>query len=196
MIKDRKQISPIYKRVSTRGFTSKVISEKILYDIIHAGTYAPSSGNMQPWEFIVVGEKENKIAIVSATFSGFYSDKAPHQTWIQTASKIIVICKNMKRTASRYGDLSEKWTLIDVASAVQNMILTATNYGVDSCWVGGIKENVIRKNLGIPDYVSPIGLLTLGYAEKKDEPKYKMDPEWITHAEQYNHQYYKKGTNC
>lgn len=191
---ERKHLSPIYNRVSTRSFTSREIPEKILYDIIHAGTNAPSSGNMQPWEFIVVGEEANKSAIVSATFSGFFSDKAPHQTWIQTASKVIVICKNMKRTASRYGDLSEKWTLIDVANAVQNMILTATNYGVASCWVGGIKENIIRKNLGIPDYVSPIGLLPLGYAATKEQPKYKMDPKWITHAEQYNQPYYKKET--
>lgn len=187
-----KPIPSIYSRVSTRGFTEKEISEKTLYDIIHAGTRAPSSGNMQPWEFIVVSEEKNKSAVVSSTFSGFYSDKAPHQSWIQTASKIIVICKNTKRTASRYGDLSHKWASLDVANAVQNMILTATSYGVASCWFGGIKEDVLRRNLRIPDYVSPLGLLTLGYADQQVEPKYKMDPKWITHAEQYNRQYYKE----
>lgn len=186
-----KPIPSIYNRVSTRGFTSKQIPEHILYDIIYAGTQAPSSGNMQPWEFIVVHEEENKSAIVSATFTGFYSEKAPHQTWIQTASKIIVICKNVKRTASRYGDLANKWTSIDVANAVQNMILTATHYGVASCWVGGIREDLLCKTLKIPDYVSPLGLLPLGYPAQKSEPKYKMEPKWVTHSERYNRKYYK-----
>lgn len=185
-----KPIDAIYNRVSTRAFLKKEIPEEIIYEILKAGTQAPSSGNMQPWEFIVVSDEERKENVVSATFSGFYSEWAPHQKWIGLAPKIIIICINTKRTKSRYAELGDKWTLIDTANAVQNMILTATEYGIGSCWVGGIKEKLIKRFFNIPSYVNPIGLLPIGYPKENVSYKYKMDPKWITHADEYNNAYY------
>lgn len=186
-----KSIEAIYNRTSIRSFLKKEIPEEILYEILKAGTQAPSSGNMQPWEFIIVSDENKKEEVVSATFSGFYSESAPHQKWILSAPKIIIICINKKRTKSRYGELGDKWTLIDTANAVQNMILTATEYGIGSCWVGGIKEKLVKNYFHIPSYVQPIGLLPIGYSTKTVAHKHKMNPEWITHTNKYNNAYYE-----
>src|SRR5699024_8262657 len=120
------KINAIYQRKSIRQFYNKTIDQELLYEIIRAGTFAPSSGNMQPWEFILIEEITQRKAIAQSTFSGYYSTNAPLQKWLITAPIIIVVCANKKRTASRYAELSDKWIYIDVANAVQNIILTAT----------------------------------------------------------------------
>jgi len=187
-----KHVNSIYNRVSVRDFLEKDISEEMVYNIIKAGTFAPSSGNMQPWEFVIVRDRQQKCQLIRTTFSGFYSKNAKNQFWLLNAPIIIVICVNYKRTASRYGVLSQKWAPIDTANAVQNMILTATENNLRTCWVGGILENEAAKLLNLPNYVMPIGLLPLGYAkEERSQQKYKMNPSWITHKEKYNIPYFK-----
>jgi len=186
-----KKIDAIYKRSSVRKFQDIPISDEQLYSILEAGTLAPSSGNMQPWEFIVIKEPPYKEKVVLCTFSGFYAGTSNYQRWIKSAPIILIICANKKRTAARYGDLGYKWMPIDVANAVQNMILTMTQNGISCCWVGGIDENKIRESFRLPEYVQPIGLLPLGYATEEGQTKYKMPPEFVTHSHQYNEPYFK-----
>jgi len=185
-----KQIESIYKRTSVRSFSEKSVSKEMIYNIIKAGTYAPSSGNMQPWEFVIVQGYQKKKELIKSTFSGFYSKNSKNQSWLLNAPVIIVICTNYKRTASRYGMLSEKWSSIDTANAVQNMVLTATENNLGTCWVGGIIESEIKQLLYLPNYVKPLGLLPLGYAHEEIHSKYKMRPSWITHNERYNFPYF------
>jgi len=186
-----KHVKPIYKRTSVRNFSEEPISKEMIYNIIKAGTYAPSSGNMQPWEFVIVQSYKNKKQLIKSTFKGFYSKHSENQHWLLNAPVIIVICTNFRRTASRYGILSEKWGPIDTANAVQNMILTAAENNLGTCWVGGIVESEIRSLLNLPHYVNPLGLLPIGYAcEEKMHFKYKMEPSWITHKEYYNFPYF------
>lgn len=186
-----KKITAIFERRSVRNFDDKEITDDVLYNILQAGTFAPSSGNMQPWEWIVVDDATLKELAVSCTFSGFYAKDAPHQQWIKTAPIIVMICVNLKRTASRYDELAEKWVTIDTANAVQNMILTATENGIGSCWVGGIDEERLKTIFNLPTYVKPLGLLPLGYTTEKVSPKHKMDPMWMTHRNRYNEQYFE-----
>lgn|SRR5699024_3808884 len=186
-----RKINAIYKRRSIRSFTNDKIDRKLLYEIIRAGTFAPSSGNMQPWEFVIIEDVVQRKNIAKNTFSGYYSSNAPFQRWLTTAPIIIVICANKKRTASRYAELSDIWVYIDVANAVQNMILTATENHLGTCWIGGIKKDQVAKSLHLPSYVEPIGLLPIGNAAESVMSKNKMKPEWVTHKAKYNKPYFK-----
>jgi len=185
-----KRIEAIYNRTSTRNFSSKEVSNDMLYHIIEAGTQAPSSGNMQPWEFVIVKDTNQKNKLIKSTYSGFYSKDAKTQGWLLNAPVIIVICANYKRTASRYGKMSEEWALIDTANAVQNMILTATENNLGTCWVGGVLEDELKDLLELPSYLIPLGLLPIGYTEEAVQPKHKMNPSLITHKEKYNVPYF------
>ncbi|UTI87992.1 nitroreductase family protein [Mammaliicoccus sciuri] len=91
-----KKIDAIYKRSSVRQFQDIPISDEQLYSILEAGTLAPSSGNMQPWEFIVIKEPPYKEKVVSCTFSGFYAGTSNYQQWIKSAPVILIICANKK----------------------------------------------------------------------------------------------------
>ncbi|KYG33747.1 nitroreductase family protein [Alkalihalobacillus trypoxylicola] len=187
---EQKWLKPMENRLSCRSFIKKKIEKEILYDMIRAGTLAPSSGNMQPWEFVIIDNEETQSSIVAQTFAGFYSEQAPMQAWILEAPILLVACANYKRTKARYGDLANKWVEIDTASAVQNILLAGVNYGVYGCWVGGFKEKSVSKLLKLPPYIKPIGLIPLGYPSFIGKPKYKMDPTWITHHNEYNQSFF------
>jgi len=191
MKKDVKRVEAIYKRKSTRAFQNKPIFNSTLYEIIQAGTKAPASGNMQPWEFIIIDQVKMKKRVLEQTFSGFYSKNRNHQEWILDAGVIIVACTNFKRTLARYGSLAYEWALLDTAASIQNMLLTATELGFASCWVGGFCEKGIKHLLTIPDYVRPIGLIPIGLPSKEGFPKQKLQPEWVTHDNCYNKPFFK-----
>lgn len=184
------RIDAIYKRVSCRSFIRKEIPKQILEEIINAGTMAPASGNMQPWEFIIIDEPEAKEKVVKCTFSGFYSKGSSNQHWIEDASIIIIPCVNFKRTVARYGDLGYKLAPLDTTSAVQNMLLAATELGISGCWVGGFLEKKIRNLLQLPPYVQPLGLVPMGYPAKETDHKQKMDAKWVVHKNIYNTPYF------
>lgn len=184
-------IDAIFNRFSCRSFQDKAIPESVIRDMMRAGSMAPASGNMQPWEFILVNDEDMKTNIVKHTFGGFYSKTAKSQDWMAYAPIIMVVCVNFKRTVAKYGDLGYKWATIDTASAVQNILLTATEMGVASCWVGGFLEEEIQNLLRIPPYVQPIGLIPMGYPAEKPDYKQKLDPEWFTHGNMYNKPYFK-----
>ncbi|MED4582430.1 nitroreductase family protein [Brevibacillus choshinensis] len=183
-------IPAIFQRVSIRKFTKQPIASEMVEQLLLAGTRAPSSGNMQPWEFIVIDDPAKKQEIVKSTFSGYFSKGMNYQYWIADAAVVIVACSNVKRTVARYGPAGREWALIDSAAAVQNILLTATALGLSGCWVGGINEQDIKESLHIPDDVRIIGLVPIGYSEEKALPKSRLPLKWITHRNEYNVPYY------
>lgn len=183
-------IPAIFERVSKRKFTEQPIALEILEQLLLAATHAPSSGNMQPWEFIVIDEPDKKQEIVRSTYSGYFSKGKNYQYWIADAAVVIVACTNVKRTVARYGPAGKEWALIDSAAAVQNLLLTATALGLSGCWVGGINEQEIKAILLIPDYVRIIGLVPIGYSEEDATPKSRLPLKWVTHHNAYNVPFY------
>ncbi|KQL49879.1 hypothetical protein AN963_09355 [Brevibacillus choshinensis] len=183
-------IPAIFQRVSKRKFTKQPIASEMVEQLLLAGTRAPSSGNMQPWEFIVIDDPAKKQEIVKSTFSGYFSKGMNYQYWIADAAVVIVACSNVKRTVARYGPAGREWALIDTAAAVQNILLTATALGLSGCWVGGINEQDIKESLHIPDDVRIIGLVPIGYSEEKALPKSRLPLKWVTHRNEYNVPYY------
>lgn len=183
-------IPAIFERVSKRKFTPQPIAPEMIEQLLLAATRAPSSGNMQPWEFIVIDDPGRKQEIVQSTYSGYFSKGKNHQYWIADAAAVIVACANVKRTVARYGPAGAEWALIDTAAAVQNLLLTATALGLSGCWVGGFNEQAMKEKLKIPAYVRIVGLVPIGYSEEEVSPKSRLPLKWVTHHNVYNAPFY------
>jgi nitroreductase len=78
----------INRRRSIRSFTGDDISEETLRQIIETGTLAPSAGNCQPWEFIIVRDKTTKQKLAEAALG---------QRFVSQAPIVVVVCANIKR---------------------------------------------------------------------------------------------------
>jgi len=164
----------IKSRRSVRAFTNEPVSEEKVMKLIDAARWAPSAGNIQPWEFVVVREPEIKRGLSAAALD---------QTFIEEAPVVIVVCANQLRSSRGYGSRGfNLYCLQDTAAATQNMLLAAHSLGLATCWVGAFQEEEARKVLHVPSGVRPIAIIPVGHpAEKPEAPDKRPLSEIIHH---------------
>jgi nitroreductase len=161
-------------RRSVRAFTNEPVSDEEVMKLIDAAKWAPSAGNIQPWEFVIVRDPKIKRGLSAATLD---------QTHIEEAPVIIVVCANQLRSSSGYGSRGANlYCLQDTAAATQNMLLAAHALGLATCWVGAFQEEEARKVLNIPSGVRPVAIIPVGHhAEKPMVPSRRPLNEIIHH---------------
>jgi nitroreductase len=148
----------------------KEVEPEKIKRLLEAAMAAPSACNLQPWDFVVVTEKERVSAI-----------KQSIERWGDyNAPLIIVVCG--------YPDLIP-WDgddgALDCAAAIENMHIAATAMGLGSVWIGGFDRAVIRELLNIPESVIPIGVVYFGYPAERPEPRTKYLEEAV-HWQEYD----------
>jgi nitroreductase len=140
----------VQRRRSVRAYTKTPVPEEKLGRILEAARLAPSAENIQPWYFVVVTDHEKRKQIAKGGIFARFLEGSP---------VVIVGCGDRKA--------SPKWYEIDVAIAMQNMVLAATAEGLGTCWVGSFDEGLLKKLLKIPEHFSVVALLTVGYPREK-----------------------------
>lgn len=159
----------IFKRRSVRKFTSDQISDQDMEKLLKAAMRAPSAGNEQPWEFVVIRDRENMVKVLE-----FH----PYATMLKKADCAIVVCGNLERKK-----FPEDYWIQDCSAATQNLLLEAVALGLGAVWLGvyPLKERVsgFQKLLGLPDSVIPLNAVALGYPAEIPEPVDSYLPERI-----------------
>ena len=153
----RSLVEIILSRRSVRRYKKKPIPEDVMLKILEAGRMAPSANNRQPWRFIVVTDEKLKLLLGDRVWNRFIRDSA----------FTVVGC-------GYCGDeLSRKWSTIDTAIALQNMVIAAWSMGVGSCWIGDFDEAKVKSILGIPEDWKVVCLVSFGYPEEVPSPPRK-----------------------
>jgi len=164
-------------RRSVRAYMREEVSNDMIMDLIDAARWAPSAGNVQPWEFIVVRSKNVKHMLAEA---------ALHQTFIEEASAVIVVCADEWRSARAYGLRgTQLYCIQDTAAATQNMLLAAYAKGLGTCWVGAFNEEKVSRVLSLPDRIRPVAIIPVGYPAEKPRPPRRRPLEDIVHYERF-----------
>ncbi|MBO3800366.1 MAG: nitroreductase family protein [Candidatus Brockarchaeota archaeon] len=170
------------KRRTIRKFLQKPIPMEILMKLLNAARLAPSAGNLQPCEYVLVTDK----ALLDSVFSTLKWARyiAPEGTPKEGERPVayVVVLVNTKK-ASEGGE-------IDCAAAVENMILTAWEEGIGSCWIASINRDRLREILSIPEYCKICFVVALGYRAEEpvieemsgDDVRYWKDEEGILHV--------------
>jgi len=167
-------LEAIKGRRSIRAFKSNDVSPEIVKKLIEAARWAPSAGNIQPWEFIVVRKPEIKRALAEAALD---------QTFIEEAPVVIVVCANENRSSYGYGMRGKTlYCIQDTAAAIQNILLTAYSFGLGTCWIGAFREEEAREILKIPYGVRPVAIVPVGFSA---EAPLSPDRRHINHIVHY-----------
>lgn len=153
-------IDVIKSRYSVRNFRKEIIPEKILSEIIEAGRIAPSAQNKQCWQYIVINEK--KIINDLAMKSGLVGKV---NFFIKDAPLIIVATANPNQSIVMN---NKGYYLVDVAISFQQMMLTAWNFGIGSCWLAAFDEQKVKNILSIPEEIKIVAISPFGYPAKKN----------------------------
>jgi len=175
----------IKSRRSIRDFQKKKIPKALISKILDSGRLAPSAGNMQPWEFIVIRDKKRINAAVKTTFTGFEPKSRRNQDWINQAPVLIAAAADYKRSVARYGRLGREVALLDTVAAIENMILATTALRLGTCWVSGFRKKELARVLGMPPWVEPVALLPIGYPHGTAPSPHKLSLREISHDEGY-----------
>ena len=134
-------------RKSIRAYEEKEIPDDVLKLVLEAGRSAPSAGNAQPWQFIVVRSKEKRSVLSRRVFTRFLAE----------SPVVLVGC----------GEREKRFHVVNVSIAIQQMVLAATAEGLGTCWIGDFDDKVVRDLLKIPEKYGVVCLLAMGYPREK-----------------------------
>jgi nitroreductase len=129
--------------LAVRSYKDKPVPPDIVQRIIQAGRLTGSSMNGQPWQFIVVENRDTLRQLGKLARTGPYI--------AQAALAIVVAIEKTEYAVS------------DASRAIQSMILTAWSDGVGSNWVGFLGPAQVKPVLGIPDHLDVLAILPFGY---------------------------------
>jgi len=138
-------LQAIFERRSIRKYRSEPIPAEHLKQILEAGRQAPSAANRQPWHMVVVGDPEQKARVAQACNG---------QMWMADAAYILV--------AAGLPAVTDKWYKVDVAIAVENMVLAARSFGYGTCWIGAFNPAKVKEACGLPAEMEVVVCTPLG----------------------------------
>ncbi len=133
----------IGNRRSIRAYKNERIPKDKLLKLLEAARLAPSAGNRQVWKFIVVDDEGVRQQLVKA---------CNNQAFVSSASHVI----------AGVGDPAQKWHQVDLAIALEHIVLEAADLGLGTCWIGAFSEDEVKKILKVPADKKVVALLTVG----------------------------------
>lgn len=159
----------IRTRRSIRKFKDRQVPWDNIIEIMQAGKYAPSAGNLLSYKFLAIKDDGKRKAIAEACMQQF---------WMEQAPIFIVMVGEPEKMERFYGIRGRRLYLVQsIAACVQNMLLMAHSLGLGACWVGAFDEDVIRLVLNLPEQVDVHAVIPIGYADEDPEmpPKYRIE---------------------
>ena len=163
-----KTIDAINKRTSIRDFSNKPVKFDLILEAIDAANHAPFAGNINNLKFIIVEKKENKN----------YISEFSQQYWINEAQWIVLVCSEDKKLQNLYQDRGIIYSKQEAGAAIENMLLSLTDQGLASCWVGAFSEHEIKTKFKIPESWNIEAIISIGHAKVKlTKEKRKIDLE-------------------
>lgn len=161
-------------RRSVREYQKKEVPFSKIADILNAARYAPSSGNVQNWRFIVIKELKKELA------------KICHQKFIGSCSYVIAVCSRTEQVERLYGERGKRlYSIQNTAACAQNIMLKAYELGLGTCWVGAFDDLKVKSLLKIPDDVDIHALIAVGYVTSKEKMPGREPLDALTYFEKW-----------
>jgi len=187
----------IEQRRSIRKFKPAPVPDEYIAALLDAARLAPSGCNAQPWRFKIVKEEETKLNLAEAAHRQSFIAKAPVVlvccadikgylegtiSSIQNLGKvgsvenrivtlILERTEGMKKMSSK--EIAPR-IAFNIAIAVEHIVLRALDFGLGTCWVRLINEQMIREIFGWDDNIHIVALLPVGFPDESPQPRQRM----------------------
>lgn len=155
----------VRQRHSVRSYREDPVDQEALERVLQAARLAPSAANRQPVKLYVIRDPDLRRQMLEV-----YG-----QQWFAGAPVIICACA-VPGDAWQRGD-GKNYADVDLAIAMEHLVLAAAAEGLGTCWIGAFKPGVLREVLCLPEDEEPVALTPLGHpaAEPKPTPRKPMD---------------------
>ncbi len=198
----------INKRRSIRRFKPDPIPDEHIAKLLESARKAPSGTNSQPWRFIVIKDDETKKELQRAANNQRHvgsppvviaccADMKSFAEFPERIDELIeagALPKNSRKffvpSLKKRMNATPKSSLQiaaagNVAIAITNMMLQATELGLGTCWVRWFDNNKVNEILEIPDHVEVQALLAIGVPDEAPNPRPRLKLDEITYYEKY-----------
>lgn len=163
-------LDAVRNRRSIRRYQDRPIEPALVEELQEAMLRAPSSRNLKPWRFVFVADKAllHELAQAKASFGEFVAD----------APLAVVVCADPS--------VSDCW-VEDCSIAAATLQLVATDAGLGSCWIqirarqhadGSPAEEHVRGILGLPEELSVLCIVSMGYPAEEKQVKAAASLAW------------------
>jgi len=163
----------IMTRTSVRKFKQQPVEDAKIEALLRAGMASPTSGDMQPWHFVVLKDKKD--------IEQYAASNKYHAEDIKKTPLFIFVCADTTRMAEGQG--KELW-IQDLSAVSENILLAAHAMGLGACWttIYPIQKKVmgISRTLKLPANLIPLNGIIIGYPDEPLQPKDKWDEKKIT----------------
>ncbi|MDH5740333.1 MAG: 5,6-dimethylbenzimidazole synthase [Nitrospira sp.] len=168
------------RRDVRRNFLPTPISNAVMMRLLTAAHHAGSVGFMQPWDFVIIRNQATKCA-VKALFTDANTKAAARYTGAKGALyrqlklegieeapiNLCVTCTRRRGGAQVLGRSMVRATdLYSTCCAVQNLWLAARAEGIGVGWVSIVDHEKLKRVIGVPQSVTVLAYLCLGYVSK------------------------------
>jgi nitroreductase len=147
----------ILSRRSIRKYSGEAISEATVLDLLKAAMSAPSAHNAQPWHFIIIDDRQTLDKIPQ-----FH----PYSAMLREAQLAIAVCGDTQ--------VQPAFWVQDCAAATENILLAAQAKGLGAVWLAVYPREERTQGLinllGLPDNITPLSIVSLGYPGEKKAP--------------------------
>lgn len=164
----------IKERRSVRKFKDLDVGKEIIEELLKAAQMAPSAGNLQARDFIVVYNKVTKQKLTTAALG---------QSFVEQAPVVIIAVANIERSSRVYKSRGELYAIQDVTAGIENLLLAAYSMGLATCWVGAFDEYSVREVLCIPQTARPVAIIPVGYPDETPAAPPRIDMDKVVHRE-------------
>jgi len=149
----------IRARYSVRAYLPDPVEDEKLKRVLEAARMAPTAANRQPFQLIVIHTEGRKEAL----------GQIYQREWFVQAP-LLVCAVGVPRISWVRGD-NRRYLDVDVAIAMDHLILAAADIGLGTCWVAAFNAQAARRILNLPDEVEPLIFTPLGYPADQPEGK-------------------------
>ncbi len=167
------------RRDVRRGFLPEPIPDKLLFQLLEAAHNAPSVGLMQPWRFIVVQDPIVRRAVhgiflraneqAATSYTGDQQQSyigMKLEGILEAPQNVCIVCDSQSSQGHQLGRRTMPETAVySAVCAVQNLWLAARAEGIGIGWVSILEPDMLRSTLKIPEHITPVAYLCLGYVD-------------------------------
>ncbi len=184
----------IQGRRSIRKFKTLEVDSKRVRQLIEAVRMAPSWGNRQCWEFIMVRDRGLKTQLAGCLKSPITGGHNKSQLAVLNAPIVVVACarrgvSGYYQTGEHAGapatDKGDYWFMFDVGIAMQNLALAAYGIGLGTVHVGLFDAGQVARLLEVPGDIAVVALMPLGFPDEDPKPPRRKEPSEFVYEDTY-----------
>jgi nitroreductase len=154
----------IFDRRSVRNFTDQPVEQEKITELLKAAMQAPSAGNQQPWEFVVVDKREILDDLAAASVYAAPLKRAPLGIAVLGRQSNLVFPEDSPS---------------DLSAATENILIEAVHLGLGAVWLGTApaadRMEHVKKVLALPAGIEAYSLIAIGYPAQPVHATSKYD---------------------